>query len=105
MPSRPEPLIRSRLPADATRRAFLRRAGGGFGLLALLDLMARDGLAGPHHPATASSVISLFMYGGPSQVDTFDPKPELQRRDGQPWPDGERPKVFFGSPGPLLASP
>lgn len=105
MPSRPGPPIRSHLPADATRRAFLRRAGGGFGLLALLDRMARDGLAGPHHEAAASSVISLFMYGGPSQLDTFDPKPELQKRDGQPWPESERPKVFFGSPGPLLASP
>lgn len=96
-----------RRTAGPSRRDFLRGAGGGFGLLALLDLMARDGLAGdgPHHEASASSVIQLFMYGGPSQVDSFDPKPELQRRDGQPLPGGERPKVFFGSPGPLLASP
>jgi hypothetical protein len=96
---------------DFSRRDFLRRAGGGFGLLALVDLLNRDGLLPsasgdePTRPkATAKSVINLFMYGGPSQVDTFDYKPELQARDGQAFP-GERPKVFFGSPGPLLASP
>src|SRR3954452_1176155 len=95
---------------DQSRRAFLRRTGGGLGLLALLDLLANDGAlpllaaeaSGPlapkpsHFPASAKSVIHLFMYGGPSQVDLFDPKPELQRRDGQPLPlsSGEKLDVF-----------
>jgi hypothetical protein len=101
------------LPANRapSRRDFLQRAGGGLGLLALLDLVADDGLfpdaraeeTTRPEPA-ATSVINLFMYGGPSQVDTFDYKPELQARDGQTMPGGERLKVFFGSPGPLLAS-
>ena len=102
-----------RSPVRPTRRAFLHKAGGGFGLLALLDLLNADGVlaAGAiadrpsRREATARSVISLFMYGGPSQMDTFDPKPELQRRDGEPLPTGERPDVFFGAPGPLMASP
>lgn len=103
----------------ATRRAFLRRFGGGFGALALLDLLVKDGVLAadgpglvhplaakpPHFPASATSVIDLFMYGGPSQVDLFDPKPELQKRDGQPLPTGETLDVFFGAPGPLMASP
>src|SRR6478752_5586950 len=72
-----------------TRRELLARAGGGFGLAALAGIM--DGaVAGPLAPkipplpARAKSVISLFMHGGVSHVDTFDPKPELKRRDGQP---------------------
>jgi hypothetical protein len=117
------PLIRSHLPRARTRREFLRQAGGGFGMLALLDLLASDGLLPSvlaveptepmnplaprpaHHQPTAKSVISLFMYGGPSQVDLFDPKPELQKRDGQPLPTSEKLDVFFGAPGPLMASP
>ncbi len=97
---------------NSTRRAFLQRTGAGFGLLALWDLLQReeasaDALAirTPHHRASARSVIHLFMYGGPSQIDLFDPKPELQKRHGQPLPTGERPDVFFGNPGPLMASP
>lgn len=85
------------------RRQFLGRAGGGFGLVALASLLHRDGLlaaapprAGavnplepkpPHHPAPARSVIFLFMSGGPSHVDLFDPKPDLVRLAGQPIPD------------------
>src|SRR5262249_46249356 len=82
-----------------SRRAFLRRAGGGFGLLALAGLLDRQGMLAaaaeaarnlnplapkpPHFPAKAKSVIWLFMNGGPSQVDTWDYKPELVKRDGQ----------------------
>ena len=103
--------------AIRTRRAFLGRVGGGFGRLALLDLLAREGTSGdktsssplegrpPHHPATARSVISLFMNGGPSHLDLFDPKPELTRQDGRRLPRSETPEVFFGAPGPLMASP
>ena len=89
-----------------TRREFLRRAGGGFGLLALASLLEQDGLPSgvgdtpygsghvnpllpkpPHFAARARSVIFLFMSGGPSHVDLFDPKPELIRLAGQPIPE------------------
>jgi hypothetical protein len=99
------------------RRAFLSRAGVGFGMLALANLLGRDRLladtaqpaAGtmapkpPHHPAKARSVIWLFMEGGPGAMDTFDPKPELTKHNGQK-PNASI-DVFFGSPGPLMKSP
>src|SRR5437899_2843527 len=81
-----------------SRRRFLLEAGGGCGALALSWLLARDGRADPpaaanplaarppHHPARARAVIFLFMVGGPSHIDLFDPKPELRRRHGQPLP-------------------
>src|SRR6516164_4113339 len=82
-----------------TRRAMLRSAGVGFGAWALLDLLGRDGrlpaspaaanpLAAkePPLPARAKRVIFLFMQGGPSQIDTFDPKPLLNKRRGEPLP-------------------
>jgi hypothetical protein len=62
-----------------TRREMLIRAGGGFGAVALSNLLE----AAPD-TAKAKSVIYLFMHGGVSHVDTFDPKPELTRRSGQP---------------------
>jgi hypothetical protein len=52
----------------------------------------------PHHPATAKSIIWLFMEGGPSHVDLFDPKPKLEEMAGQPIPDSMRPK-FTAMPG------
>ncbi len=72
------------------RRDFLYGLGSSLGALALTDLLARDSVAAeaaqsplapkpPMHPAKAKAVIMLFMEGGPSQVDTFDPKPELNR--------------------------
>src|SRR5262249_47502881 len=76
----------------------LRRAGGGFGLLALASLLADDGLLvaddapnplaprKPHFAARARRVIFLFMSGGPSHLETFDPKPTLQRLHGQKLP-------------------
>jgi hypothetical protein len=78
------------------RRAFLRRVGGGFGLLGLSYLLQREAVAGGasplaarpgHLPARAKRCIFLFMVGGPSQVDLFDPKPALGRLDGQPLPE------------------
>ena len=64
-----------------SRRELLSRAGRGFGALALADLLQ----GAEHDPrAKAKSVIYLFMHGGVSHVDTFDPKPELTRRSGQP---------------------
>jgi uncharacterized protein (DUF1501 family) len=81
-----------------SRRDMLRQAGMGFGAWALLDLFAREGSAAtsrnanplaaksPPLPARAKSVIFLFMQGGPSHIDTFDPKPLLTKLDGQPLP-------------------
>src|SRR5215831_1642532 len=74
-----------------SRREFLLRSCGGLGALALSSMMqgeAGDPLAArkPDHAPTAKSVIWLFMEGGPSHIDIFDPKPELQRLAGQPMP-------------------
>src|SRR5687767_1098240 len=77
-----------------TRREFLWQAGAGFTGLALAGLLDRDGFFGnralasttttlPHYAAKAKSVIFLFMYGGPSHVDTFDYKPQLYGLDGK----------------------
>ncbi len=79
-----------------TRREMLRRSGLGFGLLGLAGAMQSNGLlaaeAGaaraPHFTPKAKRVIFLFMNGGPSHVDTFDPKPGLKQREGQK-PSGE----------------
>jgi hypothetical protein len=106
-------------PAFPSRRAFLRRAGGGFGMLALASLLNEQGLLAaetelinplapkpPHFPAKAKSVIWLFMNGGPSQVDTWDYKPELARRDGQELKGFDKTTGFFvDQVGPLMKSP
>ena len=102
-----------RYSAFQTRRDFLKKAGAGFGLLALGDLLGQHGLLAaeranplavklPHFAPKAKSVIWLFMEGGPSGFDLFDPKPELDKRHGQPLA-GVDP--FFGAPGPILRSP
>lgn len=104
-----------RFEAILNRRHLLERAGGGMGMLALTGLLSQNsGRATkaaeaasplsprpPHYPARATSVIWLFMEGGPSGVDLFDPKPELQKRDGERIDID----VFFGDPGPLMKSP
>lgn len=93
-----------------TRRQLLQRCGVGFGALALGDLLARAGLAGegahllPHHAARAKRVIFLFMKGGPSHMDTFDYKPQLQKDDGKDLPF-DKPRVTFAKTGKLLKSP
>lgn len=90
-----------------SRRRFLQQTGMGFGSLALGSLLHQEsqGAAKLHFPAKAKSVIWLFMTGGPSQVDTFDYKPELQKRDGQKL-DGADPKTgFFTTSGKCLRSP
>src|SRR5258708_26293090 len=75
-----------------SRRDWLQRAGKGFGALALAGLMEQelkaDALSpkAPHFPARAKNVIFLFMHGGVSHVDTFDPKPTLTKFNGQPLP-------------------
>src|SRR5262249_4965541 len=84
-------------PPILTRRAMLRRAGMRLGTLALASLLLDDGLLSAAEPdaengllrptGKARSVIFLFMGGGPSQVDTWDPKPELTRLHGQNVPE------------------
>jgi hypothetical protein len=74
-----------------TRREFLIRAGMGFGAMAasaMLEAASSNPLApkAPHAPARAKAVIYLFMHGGVSHVDTWDPKPELARLSGQTLP-------------------
>ena len=94
------------------RRAFLGRYAGGLGALALAQLAADAGethgdpLAPktPRHPAKAKAVICLFQHGGPSQMDLFDPKPELTRQNGKPHPD-KLETHFHTQAGKLLASP
>ena len=94
------------------RRQFLAQAGAGFGALALNGMLAEadiieNGIATPgcHHPASAKSVIFLFMEGGPSQLDTFDRKPLLNDLAGQSLPASFRePITAMGEKGaPLLA--
>jgi hypothetical protein len=79
------------------RRRLLERWAHGFGGVALWHLLARDaqGAPGPHFAPRAKNAIFLFMEGGPSQVDLFDPKPELTRLDGQPLPPSLREGLRF----------
>ncbi|MBM3980623.1 MAG: DUF1501 domain-containing protein [Planctomycetes bacterium] len=91
------------------RREFLRTSGLGCGSLALAYLLGRDGALAaerqPHFAPKAKSIIWLFMTGGPSQVDTFDYKPELQKRDGQSLAGADPKTGFFTTSGKCLASP
>ncbi|MGK0217303.1 MAG: hypothetical protein ACI9HE_000780 [Planctomycetota bacterium] len=81
-------------PLAPSRRAFLARSTGALGLggLALNGLAQGQGghLAAPHFLPRAKRVISLFMSGGPSQLDLFDPKPVLRERNGEELPDSVR---------------
>jgi hypothetical protein len=98
-------------PCGRTRREFIWQAGGGFVGTALTWMLAQEGFVGralaagskeaslmtpkpAHFAPKAKSCILLFMYGGPSQVDLFDPKPELTKRSGQPMPDLENDPRF-----------
>ncbi|MDA7865908.1 DUF1501 domain-containing protein [Akkermansiaceae bacterium] len=81
------------------RRDMLRRAGGGFASIGLAAVLADQGLLAaesplvpkpPHTKPKAKRIIHLFMNGGPSQVDTFDPKPALEKYHGQRPPGAER---------------
>ncbi len=120
--------------AYSTRREFLKRTGSGFGLLALATLLDQQGLladartgnkhqngrAGerasgplgvpashlPQFPPRARSVIWLFMNGGPSHVDTWDYKPELEKHDGQELKGFDKDTGFFTDQvGPIMKSP
>jgi Protein of unknown function (DUF1501) len=90
------------------RRNFLLGLGGGLGTIALRDLLAREGLPNrplPHHAPRARRVVQLFMSGAASHVDTFDYKPELIARHGQPFDPGEKVELFQSDPGACMASP
>ncbi len=99
---------------------MLQHTANGFGMLGLASLLAENGLVKtwadepdptnplavrpPHFPAKAKRVIFLFMSGGPSHVDTFDPKPRLAKDNGKPLPF-EKPKLERTRTGNLLQSP
>jgi hypothetical protein len=93
-----------------TRREFLSQAGAGFGALALNALLQGTAAAAArpsaHHKPTAKSVIFLFMEGGPSHIDTFDPKPKLDEMAGKRLPDSfKRVITAMGEmESPLLGS-
>lgn len=106
-----------------SRRDFLFESCGGIAGLGLVSLLNQDGLLGsegacaangavasplspkqPHFPPRAKSMISLFMSGGVSHVDTFDPKPALQKYSGQPLSGKGDVVVRQGNPGPLMPS-
>jgi hypothetical protein len=97
-----------------TRRRLLQTSAVGFGQLALVGLLqaetsvgkeaGQSAARGPHHPPRAQRIVFLFMKGGPSHVDTFDPKPLLTRDHGKPLPF-DLPRVTFAKQGNLLKSP
>ena len=110
---------------NRTRRDMLKQCCAGFGSVALAGLLSDEAMAEevlrrplkvnplelgplavrkPHFPPRAKRVIFLFMHGGPSQVDTFDYKPRLQKEDGKPFPFA-KPRVQFAETGNLMGSP
>src|SRR5438445_9336450 len=115
---------RAPTPCGRTRREFLWETGGGFVGTALAYFLAQDGffasqahgsesvgVASPlsprksHFAGKARSCICIFNYGGPSQVDLWDPKPELLKRNGQPMPNLDNDPLFkVRNPGKLLGS-
>src|SRR5579884_47434 len=105
-----------------TRRQLLCKLGNGFGALGLAGVLASEGLLAPsaraaagdvnplapkapHFPARARRVIFLFMNGGPSHVDTFDPKPALAKHAGKPLPESILKPTFRKGSGKLMPSP
>ena len=93
-----------------TRREMLVRSANGFGAVALATLLAEDGKAAApvrHHPAKAKAVIFLYMDGGVSQVDSFDPKPLLDKYHGQDPKKaiGKLEPTQFANVGTVMKSP
>ncbi|MEN8661511.1 MAG: DUF1501 domain-containing protein [Lentimonas sp.] len=100
-------------PYDTSRRDFLKNSSMGFGMLAASSLFQKDLTAGllsplapkaPHFAPKAKSVIFLYMDGGVSQVDSFDPKPQLAKENGQ-QPKFKVDATVFNNNGGLLKSP
>ena len=105
-----------------TRREMLQRSTLGFGAIALAELLRAEGrlladsvqpsafnaMLRPHQRATARSTVFIFQGGGPSQVDTLDPKPLLERLQGKDVPESigkNIPKIARSPLNNLLASP
>ena len=90
-----------------TRRKALETFGCGFGMLGMAGLLDRQaGAQTPHFPAKAKHLIYLFLNGGPSHIDTFDPKPTLSKYDGKPVPaefakKDDQHSRLLGSPFPF----
>jgi hypothetical protein len=100
------------------RREFLWRLGGGLGGIALAQMLGESGLladlpsqrpanltGGLHHPARVKRVVQLFMNGGASQCDTFDYKPELEKRHGKKFDPGTHVEAVTSTPGAVMKSP
>ncbi len=90
-----------------SRRHFLGTLGGGFGGMALVQLMSRDASAvvTPHLPAKVKRIIQLFMTGGASPMDTYDYKPVLEKLHGQMLGPKEKPEGFTAAVGAMMKSP
>ena len=102
---------------DMNRREFAQSLGGGFGAVALTELLANSGAyadepkpnlnGGVHHPAKVKRIIQLFMNGGASQMDLFDYKPELFKKAGEKFDpgDGQLVEAATSAPGNVLKPP
>ena len=95
-----------RSPSPKSRREMLKLSGAGFGGLALNTLLSQDSIASrlPPNLARTKRVIFLFMHGGPSTLDLFDPKEALIKNNGKPLPY-DKPRIVSSKTGNLLASP
>lgn len=93
-------------PSPKTRRQMLKQSGAGFGGLALNALLSEESIASKLSPSLARTkrVIFLFMHGGPSTLDLFDPKEALSKDNGKPLPY-DKPRIVSSKTGNLLASP
>ena len=106
-----EARLRSNCGVGISRRRMLQTSAVGFGNLALAAMLGEEAAGNDslspqptHFPGRAKRVIFLFMKGGPSHLDSFDYKPQLQKDDGKPLPF-DKPRVQFAPTGNLLASP
>jgi hypothetical protein len=114
-------MTRHQLNAVLSRRRILQEGAGGLGMVALWHLLAGEGRTAeplpdvnplepkpPHFPATARNVIFMFMAGGPSHLDLFDPKPSMVKWDGQPLPESAAKTIslaFIKPTARIWASP
>lgn len=122
MPLSRRAIAASDVPDPLSRRDLLWNLGGGLGGLALASLLGRESKVGAtdsqtlvrasdgvldviHRPAKATRVVQMFMAGAASHVDMFDHKPELEKRDGQPWDPGEKVELFQNGHGNTFAAP